>query len=67
MKLPYEMWTNRHVHILPCPHVDRSMWTVESTFEWSPHFSGGHMAEEATVRPGTLGYSYKSELTPIDL
>ena len=35
--------------------------------QWSPHLSGVHSSEESTFRPGTLGYSYKSELTPIDL
>ena len=57
MKLTYE-----HVNKSTCPHI--AMLTCGQR---SPHLSGVHISVGSTFRPGTLGYSYKSELTPIDL
>ena len=57
MKLTYE-----YVDKSTCPHI-----AMSTCGQWSPHFCGVHISEDSTFRPGTLGYSYKSELTPIDL
>ena len=58
MKLIYE-----HVDKSTCPHIA----LLRCGQVRSPQNSGVHIRVGSTFRPGSLGYSYKSELTPIDL